>query len=157
MGQSRLPCIPLLPCQWYRVRVSCLLPANHLGTIICVSSSRSLLTRIGAVRFGFNCPLDQAAPGLTYYTLELNTIGRPDLPVLITETGWATHRDGLPTCSEQDKADWTVGAYNGLSLLLAPTYSVCPWENRQDHCYAVVLLALFFLQVRGLQTRGSLV
>ncbi len=34
------------------------------------------------------------------------------MSVLLTETGWATNRVGLPPCSEQDKADWTVGAYN---------------------------------------------
>jgi hypothetical protein len=33
------------------------------------------------------------------------------LQVLITETGWATHTPGLPTCTEQNKADWTVAAY----------------------------------------------
>ena len=62
------------------------------------------------VGFGFNAPLDQAAPGLTYYDKELSTIGK-DIPVLITETGWATNRAGLPHCSEQNKADWTAGAY----------------------------------------------
>ncbi len=54
-------------------------------------------------------------PGLLYYTSELQHIGR-SLQVLLTETGWATKAAGLPPCSEQDKADWTVGAYKAVWL-----------------------------------------
>ncbi len=46
--------------------------------------------------------------GLTYFQLELQHIG-VSLPVLITETGWALNPGGgEPTCTEQQKADYTV-------------------------------------------------
>ena len=79
------------------------------------------------VGYGFNVPLDQAAPGLTYYDKELSTIGRSDIPVLITETGWATQRDGLPPCTEQNKADWTAGAYNSTWLADERVAGVMPF------------------------------
>lgn len=78
------------------------------------------------IGFGFNCPLDQATPGLTYYQLELQKIGR-SLQVLVTETGWATNAPGLPTCTEQNKADWTVGAYKQVWLNDSAVMGVMPF------------------------------
>jgi hypothetical protein len=66
------------------------------------------------IGWGFNVPYAQAGPGLWYFRKELSTIGREQLSVAITETGWATHRQGLPSCTEQQKASWTVEAYNGV-------------------------------------------
>ena len=40
--------------------------------------------------------------------LRLAADGPRGWQVLLTETGWATHNAGLPTCTEQEKADWTV-------------------------------------------------
>lgn len=79
------------------------------------------------VGYGFNAPLPQAAPGLTYYQSELKAIGRTDVPVLITETGWATHRQGLPSCTEEQKAEWTVGAYNQTWLPDSRVMGVMPF------------------------------
>lgn len=62
------------------------------------------------IGWGFNAPFPQAGPGLWYFAQELQTVNR-SMQVLITETGWATHTAGLPTCTEQEKADWTVAAY----------------------------------------------
>mmetsp|Transcript_28853 Transcript_28853/g.73992 ORF Transcript_28853/g.73992 Transcript_28853/m.73992 type:complete len:463 (+) Transcript_28853:96-1484(+) len=67
------------------------------------------------IGYGFNVPFDQAAPGLTYFEKELQTIGR-DLPVAITETGWCTHRDGMPTCTEDQKGQWYTQAYQQVWL-----------------------------------------
>lgn len=61
----------------------------------------------------FNVPYGSALPGLQYYESELETVNR-SVQVIVSETGWATHRQGLPTCSEQDKATWTVQAYQGV-------------------------------------------
>lgn len=47
--------------------------------------------------------------------------------VLITETGWATHNPGEPTCSEQDKADWTVQAYQDVWLNDSAVAGVMPF------------------------------
>ncbi|ETO01404.1 hypothetical protein RFI_36036 [Reticulomyxa filosa] len=60
------------------------------------------------IGYGFNVPYDQGIPGLLYYQKELDTIGR-SVQVLITETGWATNVN--PTCTEQEKAQWTVSAF----------------------------------------------
>lgn len=62
------------------------------------------------VGYGFNAPYSQALPGLQYYELELAAT-RPRLQVVVSETGWATHRQGLPICTEQQKAAWTVSSY----------------------------------------------
>lgn len=62
---------------------------------------------------GVNVPFSDAMPGLTYYQKELKIIGRP-LQVLMTETGWATSMDGQPPCSEEEKANWTVSAYDSI-------------------------------------------
>lgn len=67
------------------------------------------------IGYGFNAPMPQALPGLNYFDLELAVVNR-SLQVLMTETGWATAAPGLPPCSEQDKATWTVDAYNAVWL-----------------------------------------
>lgn len=61
----------------------------------------------------FNVPFDQAKPGLSYYDLELREIKR-NMQVLITETGWASRREGFPPCSEEQKANWTRHAYSEI-------------------------------------------
>lgn len=61
--------------------------------------------------YGFFVPFDQAHTGLTYYEVELATIGRPGLPVLITETGWRTDE-----ATRQQIADWTVQAFTDVWL-----------------------------------------
>lgn len=61
--------------------------------------------------YGFFVPFDQAHTGLTYYEVELATIGQPNLPVFVTETGWRTDE-----ASRQQIADWTVQAYTQVWL-----------------------------------------
>ena len=41
--------------------------------------------------------------------------------------GWATHRKGLPTCTEADKASWTTGAYSEVWLASRHVMGVMPF------------------------------
>ncbi len=61
--------------------------------------------------WGFFVPYEQSLTGLRYYQTELTTIGRPDLGVLMTETGW--RRD---TASDSEVATWTRQAYENVWL-----------------------------------------
>ncbi|EGD76627.1 hypothetical protein PTSG_07740 [Salpingoeca rosetta] len=95
------------------------------------------------IGYSFNVPFSQAGPGLTYYRLELNHT-RPDLPVLITETGWASHTQGLPPCSEDNKAAWTVTAYQQLWLADDRILGVMPfmlqdatWGDKDGYAYVL--------------------
>jgi hypothetical protein len=47
-----------------------------------------------------------AVPWLTVYRNETKVVGRPGMPVIITETGWC--RD---FCTENDRANWTTSAW----------------------------------------------
>lgn len=78
------------------------------------------------IGYGFNAPLADALPGLTYYQLELRTINR-SVAVLVTETGWATSAPGLPACTEADKAAWTTGAYAQVWLNDTRVVGVMPF------------------------------
>ena len=62
------------------------------------------------IGYGFNVPYNQAMPGLTYFELELKQINR-HVQVLITETGWATSVPGDPSCTQDEKGQWTTQAY----------------------------------------------
>lgn len=64
------------------------------------------------IGWGFNVAYPQVSPGTgSIFDEELKTTKRPSLSVAITETGWATHHQGLPSCTETEKVDWTVDAY----------------------------------------------
>ena len=52
---------------------------------------------------GWNAPFDVAQPWLMVYQNETGLVGRPDVPVVITETGWS--RD---FCTEEERAGWQV-------------------------------------------------
>jgi hypothetical protein len=84
------------------------------------------------VGWGFNVPYDQAVTGLSYYKLELQKIGR-NMPVLITETGWATSRADMPKCSEDQKGDWFVAAYNNVWLPDPLVIGVAPFLFRDGY------------------------
>jgi hypothetical protein len=75
--------------------------------------------------YGFFVPFDQAGVGLTYYEVELSTIGRPNLPVLITETGWRTDEASRPQI-----ADWTVRAFTDVWLPDSRVQAVMPFLLR---------------------------
>ena len=64
--------------------------------------------------FGFFEPYDRSGPGLRFFESELATIGRPSLPVLLTETGWPRQAGGTTFASEDQQAQWTVQAYDGV-------------------------------------------
>lgn len=55
---------------------------------------------------GWNAPYETARPWLTVYRNETRLVGRPALPVIITETGWCGD-----FCTEEERADWTVSAW----------------------------------------------
>lgn len=78
------------------------------------------------IGYGFNAPMPEALPGLLYYRMELAQINR-SVQVLLTETGWATKAPGLPPCSEQDKADWTIAAYETVWLNDTAVAGVMPF------------------------------
>lgn len=72
--------------------------------------------------FGFFSPYDQSGPGLTFFEHELAEIGRPELPVLVTETGWTTEFG-----SRDEIAGWTVEAYRGHWLTDPRIVGVMPF------------------------------
>ena len=55
---------------------------------------------------GWNAPYETAKPWLVVYRNETLQAGVPNMPVVITETGWC--RD---FCTEADRANWTVQAW----------------------------------------------
>ena len=55
---------------------------------------------------GWNAPFAVARPWLMAYQNETRLVGRPDVPVVITETGWS--RD---FCTEVERAGWQVSAW----------------------------------------------
>ena len=50
----------------------------------------------------------KAARGLAYYRNETLVVGRPDLPVAITETGWRRNIQATPPTTAADQANWTA-------------------------------------------------
>ena len=77
--------------------------------------------------WGFFVPYDRAGTGLRYFTRELTTIGRLDLPVLITETGWPTALGGTTYGSRDQIAGWTQQAYENVWLTDSHVLGVMPF------------------------------
>lgn len=77
--------------------------------------------------WGFFVPYDRAGPGLRYFETELATIGRTDLDVLMTETGWPASHGGVTYGSREDVASWTVQAYEGVWLTHPRIRSIMPF------------------------------
>ena len=87
------------------------------------------------IGYGFNVGYPSCLPGLTYYEKELEIIGR-NVQVIITETGWATHPpsgSNEPDCTEQDKAIWTIDAYNGVWLNDSRVMGVTPFMLQDSY------------------------
>ncbi len=63
--------------------------------------------------FGFFVPYDQAGVGLKYFEDELAAIGKPNMKVLVTETGWTISHEGMNHSRDQ-VGDWTVQAYQNV-------------------------------------------
>ena len=78
--------------------------------------------------WGFFVPYGEAQTGLKYYTQELATIGKPGLPVILTETGWRTKGpDGGPALSDQDVASYTKSAFQDVWLPDSSVIGVTPF------------------------------
>jgi hypothetical protein len=80
----------------------------------------------------FFVPYDRASTGLHVFERELETIGRPELDVFMTETGWCQRGD---RCREnggnRDQiADWTEQAYRGVWLTHPRVRAVMPFILR---------------------------
>lgn len=82
--------------------------------------------------WGFFVPYDRAHPGLAYFETELTTIGRSDLGVFLTETGWCTpgSRCSSGGGSRTQIADWTESAYSSFWLGHAQITAVMPFILR---------------------------
>jgi hypothetical protein len=82
--------------------------------------------------WGFFVPFDRAGTGLRFFESELTTIGRSDLPVFLTETGWCTPGE---RCRENggtrdEVAEWTARAYAEFWLGHASVRAVMPFMLR---------------------------
>ncbi len=64
--------------------------------------------------WGFFVPYAKAKPGLTYFEQELDAVGQPDLPVIVTETGWPRSLEGFGSVSFDDQAAWTKQAFKDI-------------------------------------------
>lgn len=84
---------------------------------------------------GWNAPWPVAKPWMMVYQNETRLIGRPELPVIITETGWS--RD---FCTEEERANWQVEAWQAWNAdpqllascpfdLMGPRIAGFPWIN----------------------------
>ena len=63
--------------------------------------------------WGFFCAYADAMPGLTFFEKELQAIGKPNMGVLVTETGWTIEHEGNHWSREQ-VAEFTVQAYQNV-------------------------------------------
>lgn len=77
--------------------------------------------------WGFFVPYDRAGAGLRWFETELRTIGREELPVLMTETGWPATHDGTTYGSRDDVAAWTRQAYEGVWLTHPSVRAIMPF------------------------------
>ncbi len=82
--------------------------------------------------WGFFVPYDRAETGLRFFESELSALGRGDLPVFLTETGWCTpgERCTQNGGSRDEVAAWTVQAYEGFWLGHASVAAVMPFMLR---------------------------
>lgn len=84
--------------------------------------------------WGFFVPYDRAGPGLRFFEAELARIGRPTLPVFLTETGWCTpgSRCAMNGGSRDEIATWTERAYTDLWLTHSNVAAVMPFILRDS-------------------------
>ncbi len=82
--------------------------------------------------WGFFVPYDRAHPGLAYFETELTTIGRSDLGVFLTETGWCSPGSRCTSGggTRAQIADWTESAFAGFWLGHAQVMAVMPFILR---------------------------
>ena len=77
--------------------------------------------------WGFFVPVDRAGPGLRWFERELDAIGRPDIGVLMTETGWPTEMGGVSYGSREQIAEWTREAYESVWLTHPNILGIMPF------------------------------
>lgn len=77
--------------------------------------------------WGFFVPYDRAGTGLRYFESELTTIGRTELPVLMTETGWPHMHGGTTYGSRDEVATWTRQAYENVWLTHPSIRAIMPF------------------------------
>lgn len=85
--------------------------------------------------WGFFVPYDRADPGLRFFEAELGRIGRPTLPVFLTETGWCLRggaRCAMNGGSRDEIASWTTSAYSGFWLTHPNVAAVMPFILRDS-------------------------
>ena len=66
--------------------------------------------------------MPQAMFGLRLFENETRAIGRPSVPVIVTETGWC-----LDDATQALRATWTVQAYRQLWLVNEQLLAVTPF------------------------------
>lgn len=79
--------------------------------------------------YGFFAPYAQAMPGLVFFKKELAAIGKPNMKVILTETGWTIQSDA-GTWTRDQVADWTVQAYQNVWLTEPNILGVTPFILR---------------------------
>lgn len=82
--------------------------------------------------YGFFVPFDRARTGLLVFERELEVVGRSDLPVFMTETGWCQPGPRCPMNggSRDQIADWTERAYQEIWLTHPRIRAVMPFVLR---------------------------
>ncbi len=80
--------------------------------------------------YGFFCDYSQAMTGLTFYKKELAAIGKPNMKVIMTETGWPIQWPNAPTWTRDQVADFTVSAYQNVWLTEPGILAVTPFILR---------------------------
>jgi hypothetical protein len=82
--------------------------------------------------WGFFAPYGESMTGLTYFEKELATIGKPNMPVLITETGWTIQHEGY-SWSRDQVADFSVDALKNVWLTHANIVTFTPFILRDGN------------------------
>jgi hypothetical protein len=82
--------------------------------------------------WGFFPPYAEAMTGLLYFEKELAAIGKPDLKVLVTETGWTIQHEAYLHTRDQ-VADWTVLAYQNVWLTHSSVLGITPFILRDGN------------------------
>lgn len=81
--------------------------------------------------WGFFCPASEANPGLKYFEKELAAIGKPNMKVLVTETGWTIQHESY-NWSRDQVADFTVDALKSVWLTHPSILGITPFILRDS-------------------------
>ncbi len=81
--------------------------------------------------WGFFCPYSEANPGLKYFEKELAAIGKPNMKVVVTETGWTVQHESYNWSREQ-VADFSVEALKNVWLTHPSILGITPFILRDS-------------------------